>query len=368
MPPASSMSFSSLPANIMRPKSASSGKTLRADSNRQRRSRPSSSTSPARSAFLAERARRASRRWRAASMRSRSARSRGAILSATGCGRPSTPTLTNTRCEFSVTARSPVATFSDHTRTPTSSEDRPTYSTCARRIARSPTRSGWRKSRSSSEPSATVPRATRAAAKVPTCVIHSIIRPPWICPGAPACSGKTHWVSSVTVSATDGMEQLFLPLSESGVEEIPEAVAEQVDAEHRQEERHTREDRDPGRRDQEGLPLRQHGPPRDRRRLGAEPEEGESGLGDHVAADPDRRGDQERAEAVGEHVADEDRRVRDAHRPRRLHVLLASERQDLAADHAGDGGPAEGAEDQEDFVEARLLEDGDQPDREDQGG
>src|SRR5438105_396813 len=303
MPPASSMSFSSLPANIMRPKSASSGKTLRADSNRQRRSRPSSSTSPARSAFLAERARRASRRWRAASMRSRSARSRGAILSATGCGRPSTPTLTNTRCEFSVTARSPVATFSDHTRTPTSSEDRPTYSTCARRIATSPTRTGWRKSRSSSEPSATVPRATRAAAEVPACVIHSIIRPPWICPGAPACSGNTHWISSAAVSATDGMGQLFLPLSESRVEQIPEAVAEQVDAEHRQQERPTREDRDPGRRGQEGLSLRQHGPPRDRRRLGAEPEEGESGLGDHVAPDPDRSGDQEGAEAVGEHVA-----------------------------------------------------------------
>src|SRR5207253_3213435 len=157
MPPASSMSFRSLPANIMRPKSASSGKTLRADSNRHRRSRPSSSTPSPRSTFWAKRARRASRR--------------------------------------------------------------------------------------------------RRAAKVPARVLPSIIRPPWICPGAPACSGKTHWVSSVTVSATDGMEQLFLPLSESGVEEIPEAVAEQVDAEHRQEERHTREDRDPGRRDQEGLPL-----------------------------------------------------------------------------------------------------------------
>src|SRR5215510_1945014 len=31
------------------------------------------------------------------------------------------------------------------------------------------------------------------------------MRPPWICPGAPACSGNTHWISSVTVSAIDGI-------------------------------------------------------------------------------------------------------------------------------------------------------------------
>src|SRR5215471_13872947 len=39
----------------------------------------------------------------------------------------------------------------------------------------------------------------------PTVAIHCIMRPPWICPGAPACSGNTHWTISVTVSLIDSM-------------------------------------------------------------------------------------------------------------------------------------------------------------------
>jgi hypothetical protein len=113
-------------------------------------------------------------------------------LTPTGRGRSWASTLTKTRCEFNVTARSPVPTFSAHTRTPTSSEDVPMYSTRARRIAISPTFTGCRKSMSSIAPRSTVPRATRAAAIVPAWVIHCIMRPPWICPGAPACSGNTH--------------------------------------------------------------------------------------------------------------------------------------------------------------------------------
>src|SRR3989304_1000257 len=31
---------------------------------------------------------------------------------------------------------------------------------------------------------------------VPTVAIHCIVRPPWICPGAPACSGNTQWDTS----------------------------------------------------------------------------------------------------------------------------------------------------------------------------
>ena len=104
-----------------------------------------------------------------------------------------------------MTARSPVATFSAQTRTPTSSDEVPMYSTRARRIAIWPTLTGWRKSMSSIAPSRTVPFATREAAMVPAWVIHCIMRPPWICPGAPACSGNTHCIVSVTVSAIDGM-------------------------------------------------------------------------------------------------------------------------------------------------------------------
>src|SRR5207249_286213 len=119
------------------------------------------------------------------------------------------PIFTNTRCELSVTARAPVATSSAQTRTPTSSDDVPTYSTCALRIAIWPTLTGWRKSISSIAPRTTWPRATRTAASVPAWVIHSIIRPPWIWPGAPACSGNTHWTISTTVSAIDGIRALY---------------------------------------------------------------------------------------------------------------------------------------------------------------
>jgi hypothetical protein len=58
---------------------------------------------------------------------------------------------------------------------------------------------------SSIAPRTTVPRATRDAASVPALVIHSIMRPPWICPGPPACSGKTHSIISTVVSAMDGI-------------------------------------------------------------------------------------------------------------------------------------------------------------------
>jgi len=60
---------------------------------------------------------------------------------------------------------------------------------------------------SSMAPRTTVPCATREAASVPALVIHSIIRPPWICPGPPACSGKTHSIISTAVSAMEGMCQ-----------------------------------------------------------------------------------------------------------------------------------------------------------------
>ena len=62
---------------------------------------------------------------------------------------------------------------------------------------------------SSVAPRTTWPRATRAAASVPASVIHCIIRPPWIWPGAPACSGNTHWTISTTESAIDGIGALY---------------------------------------------------------------------------------------------------------------------------------------------------------------
>ena len=58
---------------------------------------------------------------------------------------------------------------------------------------------------SSIAPSTTLPRATRDAAMVPQVAIHCIMRPPWICPGAPACSGNTQFTISVAVSEIESM-------------------------------------------------------------------------------------------------------------------------------------------------------------------
>ena len=189
----------------MFPNRASSGSTERADSKRHCRAASSVSASSMRRARSAKRASRCSRRAQAASTTAASLASRGSTRAPTGRGLASSSTLTNTRWELSVTVRRPLPTSSPQTRTPTSSEEVPTYSTWARRMAIWPSFTGARKSMSSMAPSTTVPWATRLAAIVPAWVIHCIIRPPWICPGAPACSGNTHWIISVTVSAIDGI-------------------------------------------------------------------------------------------------------------------------------------------------------------------
>src|SRR3989442_435112 len=210
IPPASSSAISILPTNIVFPNSASSGNTPRVDSKRQRTS-PSGSVvvSESRAAFCANRASRSARRRRAASASRASAASAGAIFTGTGRGRMSSPIFTNTRWELSVTSRAPVLTSSAQTRTPTSSDDVPTYSTCAFRMAIWPTLTGWRKSISPVAPGTPCPRAPPPAASVPASVIHCIIRPPWIWPGAPACSGNTHWTISTTESAIDGIRALY---------------------------------------------------------------------------------------------------------------------------------------------------------------
>src|SRR3989442_5763609 len=71
-----------------------------------------------------------------------------------------------------------------------------------------PPRGGGR-SRAPAPPGPPWPRAPPPAAGVPAWVIPCIIRPPWIWPGAPACSGNTHWTISTTESAIDGIRALY---------------------------------------------------------------------------------------------------------------------------------------------------------------
>src|SRR3989454_5401505 len=94
-------------------------------------------------------------------------------------------------------------------RPPTATDDSPRSSPGAfrRAIGRPP--AGGGRSMSSAPPGTPGPRAPRPAASVPASVIHCIIRPPWIWPGAPACSGNAHWTISTTESAIDGIRALY---------------------------------------------------------------------------------------------------------------------------------------------------------------
>src|SRR5262249_60673099 len=68
------------------------------------------------------------------------------------------------------------------------------------------------------------------------------------------------------------------------VEQVAQAVAEQVHPEDGEQQREAGEDGDPRRGDQERLAVGEQRAPRERGRLGAEAEERQSRLGDHVAA------------------------------------------------------------------------------------
>ena len=99
-----------------------------------------------------------------------------------------------------------------------------------------------------------------------------------------------------------------------------------------------------------------------------EAEEREAGLGHHVAADADGGGHEERAHRVRQEVAEHEGRRWPAPSARAActYSRLLSERT-VAPHHARDGGPAEGDEHDEHLVEPRRLEDGDEPDGEDEG-
>src|SRR4026209_1810299 len=101
---------------------------------------------------------------------------------------------------------------------------------------------------------------------------------------------------------------------EAGVLEVAEGVAEEVDAEDGEKEGGAGEEGDPGSGGEEGLAVGELRAPGDRGRLGAQPQEAQTRLGDHVAADADRGGHDDRAERVRQDVAAEDRGLPDAAR------------------------------------------------------
>src|SRR5215475_13435083 len=93
---------------------------------------------------------------------------------------------------------------------------------------------------------------------------------------------------------------------EPRIEDVPQAVAEQVHAEHGQHDAEPWESRDPPRLPKVVTPLAQHAAPLGLRRLAPGAEKAERRRREDGGAEAERGRDHERGDDVGEDVADED--------------------------------------------------------------
>src|SRR5207245_9792694 len=89
-------------------------------------------------------------------------------------------------------------------------------------------------------------------------------------------------------------------------ERITQTVTEETEAEHAEEDREAREERQPGVRLDEGDVGLEVPAPAGRRRLGAQAEEAEGGLDDDRRRDAQRGGHDDGRQAVRQDVAEED--------------------------------------------------------------
>ena len=111
-----------------------------------------------------------------------------------------------------------------------------------------------------------------------------------------------------------------------GIQEVPHPLAEQVGADHRQQDRHSGEGGDPPVPEDELPTLAEHGPPLGGRRLGSQAEEAEGGRDQEGVPETERGEHDDRRQDIGHHVATDDPEVRSARRPAglderpRLHV------------------------------------------------
>src|SRR5262249_34458604 len=113
------------------------------------------------------------------------------------------------------------------------------------------------------------------------------------------------------------------------VEGVTQAVADEVDAQHNQNDRDTGEYRQPPLL-RVVLTVRGETTERRRGRLDTEAEERERGLDQDRGRNGERARNDDRTERVGKHVPEHDARVPGTRRLRRLDVLLLSQRQEHA--------------------------------------
>src|SRR5579872_6098437 len=132
------------------------------------------------------------------------------------------------------------------------------------------------------------------------------------------------------------------------VERVAQAVAQDVEGQHRQHDGDAGRDRDPGPGIDQILAVLDDRAPARIRRLDADREERQGRFGQHVDRDHERHENDDRRHHIGQDVAQENPPVGHAQALRRQHEFALLQRQDLAADrprHIGD------------------VDDGDDPDR-----
>src|SRR6266850_6822540 len=115
------------------------------------------------------------------------------------------------------------------------------------------------------------------------------------------------------------------------IERVAQAVADEVDRYHREEDEEPGEERDPRRLVHVRGRVVQHVAPRRRGRLDAQAEERERALSDDRATDTERTRDDDRRERVREDVPKDDPTVARAHTACGLHELALLQRQERRA-------------------------------------
>jgi hypothetical protein len=139
-----------------------------------------------------------------------------------------------------------------------------------------------------------------------------------------------------------------------GIEGVPQPVAEQVERQRRREQEQAGEEHRPPRRVEDLAGVGDLLAPRRRARGHADAQIGQRRLEQDVGRDDERRVDDQRGDEVREDLPVHDPGVGRAHRPRGLDELALAQRQHLAADDAGDVGPAEEPDHVADHQQARL--------------
>src|SRR6266508_2134819 len=127
------------------------------------------------------------------------------------------------------------------------------------------------------------------------------------------------WLSSLLCGfAFCSPVELPQAAAQTGVGDVADRIAEEVQAEHRQADRHPRKEYHPGRRLERLDSGRQHPAPGWLVGRGARADEAQGGLDDDGVGDIGREEDDVGGQAVGNQMASDDPPLRGAHGPRRF--------------------------------------------------